>query len=240
VTEQRASLSDIYTPELVAQFPGIEEKINEFLGRYSGKVATPETKLSKVAKYSDALVEIARVVANGLKSIQRLQLPPALLFREAITPARKAGVSEPRDMTQRVGIAGRREKRYHVLDKDKKKPGEESNILFLLQRISKGTDTGPEYHLTGGIEVYLPLVDGIRFHVNDQVFKPKALEGVIKILPGDVHHHILPPKAKRHGPVRVLIIGGFGFKRGEKIPPKQVKKRIGEAKYQEINRFVKI
>lgn len=226
MTEQRASLSEIYTPELVAQFPGVEEKINDFLERYSGVVATPETSLKDVVKYSDALVGIAKVVADGLKFTK---LPPEILFREVITPARKAGL---------VSISGGGTHRYHVLEKEKPKP--ESDILFLLQRISKGTDTGPEYHIAGGIEVYLPLVDGIRFHVNDQVFEPKALEGVIKILPGDVHHHILPPEAKRHGPVRVLIIGGFGFKRGIKIPPEQVEEKIAQAGYKGLKRFVKL
>ena len=109
-----------------------------------------------------------------------------------------------------------------------------NNLILLLQRVPHGMDTGTEVHgikevkkgkfvptEIGGMEVYLPLVDDITFYVNEEVFEPKALEGFLTILPGDVHHHI---KEKGRGPARVLIIGGCGFSRGVKTEDKSFRR----------------
>ena len=82
----------------------------------------------------------------------------------------------------------------------------------------------------GGVEIYIPLVDDIRFHVNDQIFQPKALGGLITILPGDNHHHI---KEEGNGPVRVLILGGFGFSRAPKT-----EERFEVEAFADIPRFI--
>jgi hypothetical protein len=78
-------------------------------------------------------------------------------------------------------------------------------------------DTGPEVHGLaqglGGIEVYIPLTDGITFFINGVAYSPKALESLLTILPGDNHHHV---KLEKGVPGRVLIVGGFGFSRGTK------------------------
>lgn len=86
------------------------------------------------------------------------------------------------------------------------------HVMVLQQRIPFGIDTQPEIHKTG-IEVYLPLTEGIDFFVNDMRFQPSSLAKVITILPGDLHHHI---KERGTGPARVLIFGAFGFGKGVK------------------------
>jgi len=70
----------------------------------------------------------------------------------------------------------------------------------------------------GGIEVMLPLVDGIKFTVNDTQVTPKALGALITILPGDIHHHV---KLTGDSPAFVFISAGFDIKRGVKTDNSQ-------------------
>lgn len=228
---EQKSLSEIYLPELALVFPEFEEQILYFLRKYSEVLATPETESVKVREYALALAEIGKSIVEGIK-LEKLSVKD--LFKAVISPARAAGEF---DRERKVGLAfgGKGKHRYHVLDREGVLREPRNDLLILLQRLPRGKDTGAEVHKKGGIEICLPVVDGIHFFVNDEVFKPKALSSLIVILPGDVHHHI---KAGGHGPARVLIIAGFGFSRGEKIEPDKLKVEIQKATFKEIPRLI--
>lgn len=90
------------------------------------------------------------------------------------------------------------------------------DYIMLLQRLTPGKDTGAEVH-DSGVEVFLPLTDGIKFIVDDEERTLDALEDIVVVKPGQVHHLISP---KTGQPSRTLIIGGFGFGRGRKVETK--------------------
>lgn len=217
---ERQPLTDFYPPEIATAFPTFENEVASFLERNSGTVVNFKTPAVQVEKYAQELQVLATTVASGIKN---WKIDIVSLYLKATQPAREAGILRPED-EGRVGLVLGKH-RYHILEREKQSiPA--SNILLLLQRVPYGEDTGAEVHglkrigdqlvpdkNVGGIEVYLPLVDDVTFYVNDQIFKPRALEGLITVLPGDTHHHI---KTKNHGPVRVLIFGGFGFGYGIK------------------------
>jgi hypothetical protein len=215
---ERQSLEAIYPEELQKVFPALEEQIEEFLARNGERVITLETPPDVVEQCAEELQELARTIASGISDGNT---DPISLYLRTTQPARRVGkvvIGSP----EQVGLIAFGNHRYHILEKVEG-PMERA-LLLLLQRIPHGVDTGGEVHgfkkadrtgdedlvpaETGGIEVYLPLVDDITFHVNDKVFQPKALGGLVSILPGDNHHH---SKDKGHGPARVLILGGCGF-----------------------------
>ena len=237
VQAERQLLTDIYPPEIVEAFPTFGDEVAAFLERNAGKVATLETPAAEVENYAEELQALVRTVAAGLKDGQP---DPVTLYLQATQPARKAGIIRSPQEGGQVGlILGKH--RYHILERvgleGEGVPAFARSLLLLLQRIPKGEDSGTEVHGVrkvkdddppelrakakhglvpaeiGGVEVYLPLVDDIRFHVNKNVFQPKALEGLVTILPGDTHNHI---KKEGSGPVRLLLIGGFGFSRAPK------------------------
>lgn len=232
---ERLEVASLYSDELLDVFPTLEQKVKVFLEKYTSIVATPETPADLVREYSSALVDIGRSIAEGIKSGK---LTERELFKAAITPAREAGKFE-RVIKGKVGIVAHEggKQRYHVLDKEQHLGSSGRDLLFLLQRLPKGLDTQPEVHRTGGIELYLPLVDGITFNINGVEYNPEALSPLLLVLPGDVHHHV---KNEGQDPARVLIIGGFGFGVGDKVPTEEVKETIAKAGYPDIPRLVEL
>lgn len=225
---ERQPLTSIYPSEIIAAFPTFEEEVKAFLERNSGVVVNLETSTEEVERRARGLQELATTVARG---IRERDIDIFTLFRGVVQPARRAGKITPKDEGQ-VGLSFGKHN-YHILERDKMLVPA-NNLILLLQRVPYGVDTEAEVHgikevkkgkfaptEIGGIEVYLPLVDDITFYVNEEVFEPKALEGFLTILPGDVHHHI---KKKGSGPARVLIIGGCGFSRGVKTDDKSFKR----------------
>jgi hypothetical protein len=231
----RLETASLYSRELLGVFPTLEHQVAEFLGKYTGMVATPETPANLIMEYSTALSKIGQTIAEGIKSGR---LTENELFKAAITPARTAGKFD-RVTPGKVGIVvhGGGKHRYHVLDKEQGPTSSGRDLLFLLQRLPKGVDTQPEVHTIGGIEIYLPLVDGITFYINREVYQLEALSALLIVLPGDVHHHV---KNEGQGPARVLIIGGFGFGVGDKVPPEEVEETIDKAGHQDIPRLIKL
>jgi len=220
---ERQDLTEIYPEELRRVFPTLEEKIEAFLAGNGKKVVTVETTTEEVKQCAEGLQTLAKTIATG---ISNGSIDPVSLYLQTTQPARAVGevaVGSP----EQVGILAFGKHRYHILEKVEGPIGR--SLLFLLQRIPHRVDTGAEVHgfkkvdvkgkedfvpaESGGIEVYIPLVDGITFHVNNKVFQPKALGGLITILPGDNHHH---SKDTGIGPARVLILGGCGFGIGTK------------------------
>lgn len=227
------TIDKIYSPDLLRHFPDLLGQLDEYYSfidnQHSLRSTTTinlETTAKTVQKCAKQLQAIAQVISDDIRSGH---LNPEMLYRLSTGPARiaaKLGKEE-----NQIGIIPG-EHHYFVLDRERTvhKNGhayQANNILALLQRVPFGMDTGPEVHgITadfqpapyGGIEVYLPLVDGITFVVNGEKFHPRALEQLITILPGDVHHHI---KNEEKGPARVLIIAGFHFTYGVKTADTQ-------------------
>lgn len=237
---ERTSLAEIYPPEIVEAFPTFEKAVSEFLEHYAGSVATLKTTPEDTARYAQSLQDLARIIAKG---INQRKIDFTQLYWKVTKPAKEAGeIKGPLDTTQVGMIFG--EHYYHILEKAPMRGNEPDfarSLLILLQRVPHKIDTGSEVHGVikikeddppelvaqakgglvpaqwGGIEVYLPLTDGIEFHVNDQTFKPKALVGLVTVLPGDKHHHTRVSEEKRlYGPARVVIFGAFGFSRAPK------------------------
>lgn len=225
-------IASLYSDELLSVFPTLQQKVDEFLNEYTGITATPETSDEQIKKYSAALVEIGTTIVEGINAGK---LTERELFKAAIIPAREKG----KFVEGKVGIVahGGGKHRYHVLDREQHPESTGRDLLFLLQRLPKGTDTQPEVHKMGGIEIYLPLVDGITFNINEEEYRPKALSALLTILPGDVHHHI---KTEGQGPARVLIIGGFGFGVGYKVPASELEEIVSYAKFPDIPRMVEL
>lgn len=220
---ERQYLTEIYPEELHRVFPTLDKQIEEFLAVNGNKVVTIGTSTEEVRQCVEGLQTLAKTIATGISSGS---IDPVSLYLQVTQPARAVGevkVGSP----EQVGLIAFGKHRYHILEKVDDDTGR--SLLLLLQRIPHGVDTGGEVHgfkksdgkgkedlvpaESGGIEVYLPLVDGITFHVNNKVFQPKALGGLITILPGDNHHH---SKDTGIGPARVLILGGCGFGIGTK------------------------
>lgn len=65
-----------------------------------------------------------------------------------------------------------------------------------------------------GMELYLPLTQGVVSFVNSHVYDPKPFGSLVLVLPGDIHRHI-----SRNGkePARVLTMSDFGLTRGPKV-----------------------
>jgi hypothetical protein len=239
---ERQPLTSIYPPEIVAVFPTFEDEVKGFLETNKGVVVNLETPTEEVERCAKELQELATTVATGIKE---REIDIFTLFRGIIQPARRGGIIRPEDKGQVGLIFGRQN--YHILERDKVLVPEllpANSLILLLQRVPYGKDTGAEIHgikevekgkfvptEIGGIEIYLPLVDDITFYINEKEYKPKALEGILTILPGDVHHHI---KEKGKGPARVLIIGGGGFSRGTKTENKSFRK------FERISRYTSL
>lgn len=221
--EEHQPLTDIYPKELVRVFPTLEKQIEAFLKGNGDLVVTLSTPANVVEQCAEEMRLLATTIADGIRNTE---IDPVTLYRKVTQPARGIGIVEVGSPEQ-VGLIAFGNHRYHTLEKVDGPMGK--SLLLLLQRIPHGVDTKGEVHgvkkveegkrkdflptETGGIEVYLPLVDGITFHVNNKVFQPRALEGLVTILPGDNHHH---SKDTGHGPTRVLILGGCGFGVGTK------------------------
>lgn len=216
---ERTSLDAIYPPEIIKTFPTFEKEVASFLEKNSGVIANLATPATQIEKYAQNLRALANVVASGIKN---REIDISELYLKVTNPTRKVN-SLPPEIKDRVGIIPGIH-RYHKLEKDAI-PDSGISLILLLQRVPKLVDTVTEVHglrkeggqlipdKTAGIEVYIPLVDGITFYVNKDDFQPKALGGLVTILPGDSHHHI---KTEGQGPARVLILGGFGFGYGVK------------------------
>jgi len=231
----RLEIASLYSDRLLDAFPTLEQQVTEFLRKYTGVVATPETSGNLILEYSSALVDIGLSIAEGIKSGR---LTKNELFEAAITPVRDAGKLD-RVIEGKVGIVihGEGKHRYHVLDKEQHPASTGRDLLFLLQRLPRGVDTQPEVHKTGGIEVYLPLVGGVTFYINRVEYQPEALSVLLIVLPGDVHHHV---KNQGQGPARVLIIGGFGFGVGDKVPPGEIESLITKTRWPNVPRLISL
>ncbi|MCH7951503.1 hypothetical protein IH980_02095 [Patescibacteria group bacterium] len=215
---ERRLLERIYPPELVEAFPSFTAELEGFLERNAGVVVTAETSVAAMHNYARELVSLARTAAVEVEQFLGQEGGRVNeLYRLATSPSRAVGEIVPGDPSQ-VGVLisrkGGEQRLYHKLDLSRGKRG--YDFLMLLQRLPKGLDTEPEVH-RAGMEVYLPLTDGIEFHVNKSSVRPSALKKTVTILPGDVHHHILPSEAVGHGPARTLIFGAYGFYRAEKV-----------------------
>jgi hypothetical protein len=236
------SLTEIYPKELTRVFPALEKQIDGFLKGNGQQVVTLNTPAEVVKQCAEKMKSLATTISEGIKNSG---MDPVTLYLKTTQPARTMGTVEV-GSSEQVGLLASGNHRYHILEKVDGPIGR--NLLLLLQRIPYGMDTGSEVHgvkkaegggeenfvpdETGGIEVYLPLVDGITFHVNDQVFQPKALGGLVTILAGDNHRHI---KDVGHGPARVLIFGGCGFGMGTKT-----KESFEVPEFAKISRFTPI
>ncbi len=223
---ERIPIEELY-PDLKSSFPIFISKLPDFLTRNRRKQANLATSNKDVSLYVNELVSLATILA---KEIKTAKIDPVSLYLSTTYPSKY-----PKNEQTGVGIRTNPYIQYFILDRDNTGqtlnedgsiPLKDSNLLMLLQRVSHGQDTIPEVHgikkgkdiytftQHGGIEVYIPLTDNIEFSVNEKVYNPQALDGLITILPGDIHHHI---KVRGQGPARVLILGGFGFGRGTKV-----------------------
>jgi hypothetical protein len=236
---ERQPLTKIYPEELARVFPTLGEQIEKFLEGNGKQIVTLDTPAKVVRQCAEEIQSLATTIVEG---IREGGIDPVTLYLRTTQPARKVGkiaVGSP----EQVGLLAFGNHRYHILEKVS--GSMEKSLLLLLQRIPHGVDTRSEVHgikkaeegegedfvpdEMGGIEVYLPLVDDITFHVNDQFFQPKALEGLVTILPGDNHHHV---KDTGQGPTRVLILGGCGFGVGTKT-----EQSFEVSEFAEISRF---
>jgi len=248
---EHQSLSEIY-PEFVKIFPTLEGEIDSFLEGSGKKVVTLNTPVEEVRQCVEEMQSIAATIATTIvKGIRDGKIDPVSFFVDITKPAREVGEVKVGSSKQ-VGLMTSGKNTYHILEKVGNVKGK--NSLLLLQRVPYEVDTEGEVHgikkvrrekgenlvpdNKGGIEIYLPLTNDITFYVNDQIFKPKALEGLVTILPGDNHHHIRRqgqgPKGPKgpKGPARVFILAGCGFIKGTKTD-----KRFEVSKFKEIPRF---
>lgn len=213
---ERRQIKDIY-PDLVGEyFPNLNNEVlvsYDYISQFRDETQTGVVDLQTDFKSTrDAAMELQFLARSIARGILKSGADPRDLYKMAISPAMRAGSLDLSPDTQ-VGV--RREGiNYTVLERSRSGMSETGlpvyNLIAMLQRVPNGLSTHPEVHFQG-IEVYVPLVDGIEFHVNDRTYRPGALDKIITILPGDLHYH-----RREKGPARVLIIGGFGFTRGTK------------------------
>ena len=247
--ESHEPIENLYPAELANVFPTFAEELSAFVKRNHGKIANLSTSTSELDQYVKELQHLAILLAQGLRSTN---IDEKTLYLLATAPSRMVGKVERSDPRQVGTLPGKH--MYHLLDKEKAAPG--NDFMLLNQRIPFGVDTRAEVHAVnkdqegnlipakgGGIEIYIPLTNDISFYVNENVYQPQALTGLITIFPGDIHHHV---KKLGQGPARVLIVSGFGFgKDAEKVEPKIpiVVKGFGNIPIQSfsgIPRFIKI
>lgn len=225
---ETAPIASLYPPELVKVFPDFPQQVDAFLARNRGVSATIRTAPEAMARYADELTELARTLRDDLKNTAT---GPTDLYHLATAPSQLAGAVDVGTESP-VGVMSGSH-RYHILYKTPVARGLGRDLLLLLQRLPRGLDTGAEIHGlvetkdqpghyqatdTGGAEVYIPLTDGIVFYVNGREYRPKALADLIRVFPGDIHHH---HKEQGRGPARVLIVAGLGMARWPKVPQGQ-------------------
>ena len=224
----------LYPESVQNTFPDLPHEVRDFLSIYSDSTATPEISDDNAIKYSSSLINILKIIAKRIKT---KTISTQKLFRDTITPSHDMGeYQQGKSLIWTAKHGENNDHKYHILF------GNSPDLTLLLQRVPEGTDTKAEVH-SQGIEIYLPLVDGVEFTINDNVYKPRALSEILIIYPGDVHHHIKPEverKGKYKPPARVLILGGFGFKLGEKIPEDQITSYIAQSKFVDLPRAIKI
>lgn len=236
MNETVETIDTIYPPELLKGFPRLSEQLATYHAFVENLERTRGTAVVNLQTPRDVVEDCARKLQQVAKSMREGiltgSLNPESLYLLATKPAKSAGELKKLPPDRQVGIIPGKHyyfalKRERMSAADALPSHPPSYLLTLLQRVPFGMDTEPEIHgITpdfnpapyGGIEVYLPLVDGIDFFVNRGHIQPKTLETLVTVLPGDVHHHV---KNTGTGPARVLILGGFGFTYGVKTADTQ-------------------
>jgi hypothetical protein len=207
---------DLSLPPLFSNFDNL---LLSFLNNNRGKIVDASTDENEIKGLANQLIKLMSYLSSEIE-----KAVPRDLFRKVISSRQVYRTIHKHDNGEEI--------RYHVVHKTPSKDISMNDLLIINQRLPSGVDTLEEVHKQG-MEIYLPLTEGTVFFVNSQVYDPKPLEALILVLPGDVHRHI-----RRNGaqPARVLIMGAFGFSRGEKVEPHYSTPRS----FPSINRYIRI
>ena len=183
--ENNVPLSKIYPSGLLNLFPGLEE----IRGRITNeqKTVSAITKPENLNFAIEDLISITRILTSG---INESKLSTHSLLKKVAGPSIKAGIKNPLEawtvgkVTKTSGITD------FVLLSDQRKINRHNpaksidDLTILLQRISPGVTTIHHYQKQG-IKLFLTLEKDIVFEINNKIYRPKTLEEVIVILPGD-------------------------------------------------------